>query len=113
MDRVLIARVRQFNRFFSQRIGALDDHYLTRSLSLGQARMLWEISVDDGRDVRWLRTRLELDSGYASRLLRSLEAAALITVAPKDSDRRVHVARLTDAGKAERAALDAASDALA
>lgn len=112
MDAVQVARVRRFNRLVTQRVGALNDHYLARDRSLGEARLLWEIDVE-GRDVRSLRSDLELDSGYVSRLLRSLERAGLVTVGSKDLDRRVRVARLTPAGRAERVLLDQRSDALA
>jgi DNA-binding MarR family transcriptional regulator len=55
---------------------------------------------------------MQLDSGYVSRLLRSLEAAALIEVTPSANDRRIRVARLTEAGLAERAVLDERSTRL-
>ena len=112
MDAVQVALVRRFNRLITQRVGALNDHYLARDRSLGEARLLWEIDVE-GRDVRSLRSDLELDSGYVSRLLRSLERAGLVTVGSKDVDRRVRVARLTPAGRTERVLLDRRSDALA
>lgn len=112
MDSGLVARVRQFNRTVTQRVGALSDHYLARDRSLGAARVLWEIGAV-GCDVRTLRARLDLDSGYLSRLLRSLEAAGLVTVEQKRADRRVRLARLTAAGAAERALLDERSDELA
>ena len=70
MDRDMIEQVRRFNRTVTQRIGALDDAFLARDRPLGQARLLWEIGPD-GSDVRYLRARLDLDSGYLSRLLRS------------------------------------------
>ena len=108
----MVAQVRRFNRVVTQRVGALDDHFLARDHTLGAARLLWEIGPE-GRDVRSLRALLGLDSGYLSRLLRSLEAAGLVTVAPSESDRRVRVARLTGAGLAERAVLDRRSDTLA
>jgi DNA-binding MarR family transcriptional regulator len=57
----------------TQRVGALDDHFLSRDRPLGEARVLWEIGAD-GSEVRALRARLGLDSGHLSRLLRSLEA---------------------------------------
>ena len=107
-----IAQVRRFNRIVTQRVGALDDRFLSRSRPLGQARVLWEIGRQE-RDVRSLRSQLGLDSGYMSRMLRSLEAAGLVTVAPKDSDKRVRIARLTRKGRAERAMLDQRSDELA
>ena len=112
MDSVMIGQVRRFNRIVTQRAGALDDHFLDRARPLGQSRLLWEISPN-GCDVRRLRLRLGLDSGYLSRLLRSLERGGLATVAPDSTDRRVRFARLTAAGLAERAELDRRSDAAA
>lgn len=103
-----IAQVRRFNRLVTQRVGALNDHFLARDRPLGEARLLWEIGA--GADVRELRARLDLDSGYVSRLLRSLEAAGLVTVAASAADRRVRVARLTASGRRERAVLDERAD---
>ena len=110
--RAMVAQVRRFNRLVTERIGALEDHYLARDLPLGQARVLWEIGAG-GCDVRTLRSRLGLDSGYLSRLLRYLEAAGLVVVEPSERDRRVRTAHLTSAGKTERRLLDRRSDALA
>jgi DNA-binding MarR family transcriptional regulator/GNAT superfamily N-acetyltransferase len=108
----MIAQVRRFNRIVTQRVGALDDRFLARDRPLGRARLLWEIG-DEGCDVRSLRSRLDLDSGYLSRLLRSLEADGLITVDESGSDRRVRTARLTAVGAAERAVLNRRSNDLA
>jgi DNA-binding MarR family transcriptional regulator/ribosomal protein S18 acetylase RimI-like enzyme len=112
MERAMIDQVRRFNRAVTQRIGALDDAFLARGRPLGQARLLWEIGPD-GRDVRDLRSRLDLDSGYLSRLLRSLENDGLVTVEVSQVDSRLRTARLTAAGQAERAELDRLSDAAA
>jgi DNA-binding MarR family transcriptional regulator/GNAT superfamily N-acetyltransferase len=107
-----IDQVRRFNRLVTERAGALSDRFLGLGRPLGEARLLWEIGPSGG-EVRRLRARLGLDSGYLSRLLRSLEAADLITVAPGDRDRRIRVARLTGAGRRERERLDRRSDELA
>ena len=112
MDRRMIDQVRRFNRIVTQRVGALDDHFLARERPLGEARVLWEIGAE-GCAVRSLRSRLDLDSGYLSRLLRSLERAGLVTVEASEPDKRLKTARLTSAGVAERAVLDQRSDALA
>ena len=112
MDPGLIASVRQFNRTVTDRIGALDEQYLARSRPLGASRVLWEIA-DSGTDARTLRSRLNLDSGYLSRLLRRLETERLITVVADPFDQRVRVVRLTPAGRSERAVLDGLSDDLA
>jgi DNA-binding MarR family transcriptional regulator/GNAT superfamily N-acetyltransferase len=78
---------------------------------LGEARVLWEIG-ERGCDVRTLRARLDLDSGYLSRLLRALEGAELVRVERSASDQRVRTARLTRRGMRERAVLDRRSDEL-
>jgi len=104
--------VRRFNRVVTQRIGALDDAYLSRGRSLGLSRLLWEIEPA-GSEVRLLRARLGLDSGYFSRQLRRLEADRLVTTDPDDCDGRVRKARLTRKGLAERAVLDSSSNELA
>ena len=112
MDLAMIAQVRRFNRIVTQSVGALNDRFLARDRSLGESRLLWEIGAE-GRDVRSLRAELQLDSGYLSRLLRSLEASGLVTLGPRESDRRVRIARLTRRGTSERAVLDRRSDELA
>jgi DNA-binding MarR family transcriptional regulator len=112
MSEAMVDRVRRFNRTVTARVGALNDHFLGLGRALGEARLLWEIGLD-GCEVRLLRARLGLDSGYLSRLLRSLEAAGLVEVAASGSDRRIRVARLTAEGADERAALDESADELA
>jgi DNA-binding MarR family transcriptional regulator/GNAT superfamily N-acetyltransferase len=112
MDASSVARVRSFNRTVTQRIGALDDRFLGRGRSLGASRLLFEIGLE-GAGVRELRARLGLDSGYLSRLLRTLERERLIEVTPSPADRRVRAARLTPAGRAELALLNQRSDRFA
>ena len=109
---VLTDEVRSFNRIVTQRVGALDDHYLGRDRPLGQDRVLWEIG-SEGCEVRALRSRLGLDAGHLSRLLRALEVAGLVVTEPSTADARIRVARLTTPGLRERALLDERSDNLA
>lgn len=112
MERERIDVVRKFNRTVTQRVGALEDEYLSRDRSLGLSRLLWEIEPA-GSEVRVLRSRLGLNSGYLSRQLRRLESEGLVTTDPDSYDGRVRKVRLTDVGVAERAVLDRASDELA
>jgi DNA-binding MarR family transcriptional regulator/GNAT superfamily N-acetyltransferase len=107
-----IAQIRRFNRAVTQRVGVLSDRYLSRDRSLSGCRVLWEIGRE-GCEVRALRSRLGLDSGQLSRLLRGLEADGLVRLRPSELDGRIRVARLTPAGFAERALLDRRSDELA
>jgi len=112
MPDAIVDQVRRFNRIVTGRVGALNDRFLGRARPLGEARVLWEIGLD-GCEVRLLRSRLGLDSGYLSRLLRSLEAAGLVEVTAGAPDRRKRVVHLTAAGRRERATLDERSDDLA
>jgi len=112
MDDMATRQVRSFNRTLTQRIGALQDKYLARGRPLGASRVLWEIG-EGVTDLRSLRARLGLDSGYLSRLVASLERDGLVAVEPDRADKRVRRVRLTGAGRAERAVLDRSSDELA
>jgi DNA-binding MarR family transcriptional regulator/N-acetylglutamate synthase-like GNAT family acetyltransferase len=107
MDRV--TRVRSFNRTVTQRIGALEAGFLGRDRSLGASRVLFEVG-SDGIEVRRLRARLDLDAGYASRLLRGLEAEGLIRTGRASDDARVRFVRLTPKGRRELAVLNRRSD---
>ena len=101
--------VRDFNRYYTRRIGLLTDRYLGQRRPLSEARLLFEIGA--GADVRDLRARLGLDSGFLSRLLGALQRQGLVTIAAHPRDRRVRVATPTAAGVRARADLDARSRA--
>ena len=103
-----IAQVRRFNRLVTQRAGALDDHFLGRDRPLGESRVLFEIGLA-GADLRDLRARLGLDSGYLSRLVQSLAAKRLVKLRA-GNDERVRRARLTAAGLVELEEMNRRSD---
>lgn len=107
-----IARIRSFNRTVTRQIGALDNHFLGRDRSLGASRLLFEIGPR-GSEIRQLRSKLDLDSGYLSRLLRGLESQGLIRTDPASRDARVRRVMLTAAGRRELAVLNRLSDAAA
>jgi DNA-binding MarR family transcriptional regulator/GNAT superfamily N-acetyltransferase len=107
-----IPTVRSFYRALTLRVGVFTDRFLGRERPLAQSRLLFEIGRE-GADVRELRSRLDLDSGYLSRLLRSLEQQGLVTVAPLESDLRGRRACLTVAGLEELAELDRLGDLFA
>ena len=112
MDADQVRRVRSFNRTVSQRIGALNDRFLDRARPLGEARLLYEIG-SAGAEVRRLRAQLELDSGYVSRLLRSLERQGLVKARAAADDGRVRCLSLTRKGLREVAEYDRRAGALA
>lgn len=104
-----IGQVRRFNRAVTLRIGALEGGFLGRGRSLGACRLLFEVGAG-GVEVRELRTRLALDSGYTSRLLRQLEAEGLVRISASSRDARVRFVSLTRAGHRELAVLNRLSD---
>src|ERR687889_300891 len=112
MHERLIEQVRRFNRAVTLHVGALESSYLQRGRPLSEARLLHEVGRN-GIDVRTLRERLKLDSGYVSRLLRSLEAQGLVQTGNRTGDRRIRRVVLTPKGCSERATYDALSDDLA
>jgi DNA-binding MarR family transcriptional regulator/N-acetylglutamate synthase-like GNAT family acetyltransferase len=112
VDATAVAQVRRFNRVVTRRVGALDEGYLARDRPLAASRVLWEVGAD-GLDVRTLRARLDLDSGYLSRLLRSLEDEGLVEVVPDPADGRVRRVERTLAGQAEFDAMEELSNDLA
>lgn len=101
----LVPTVRSFYRALTLRVGVFTDSFLGRGRPLAQARLIFEIGKD-GADVRELRSRLDLDSGYMSRLLRSVESDGLVELIALESDLRSRRARLTAAGLKELNQLD-------
>jgi DNA-binding MarR family transcriptional regulator/GNAT superfamily N-acetyltransferase len=110
-----IAVLRRFNRSFTARIGVLEDRFMGLDRPLGHARVLFEIgrAHEGAVAVKDLRSDLELDSGYVSRILRALESDGLIEVVADPADARQRVARLTVEGADEWQRLDDRSDQLA
>lgn len=94
-----VAAFRRFNRYFTRRIGALDDHYLGQNRPLGEARLLFEIG--DGVPLRELRARLGLDAGYLSRMAKALQAQGMVRLSVHTGDNRLRMIELTPAGRVE------------
>jgi DNA-binding MarR family transcriptional regulator/GNAT superfamily N-acetyltransferase len=113
MDRDQVEQVRRFNRLVTRRIGALSDDYLSRGRPLGEARLIFEVGAAGGTDLGRLRSMLGLDSGYMSRLLRSLEAQEMVEVRRKVGDGRAREVIPTAKGRKEFAAYDSRSAKLA
>jgi DNA-binding MarR family transcriptional regulator/GNAT superfamily N-acetyltransferase len=107
-----IPTVRSFYRALTLRVGVFTDSFLGRGRPLAESRLLFETGRE-GADVRELRARLDLDSGYLSRLLRSLERQGLIEVATLESDLRGRRACLTAEGLAELEELNRLGDRFA
>lgn len=104
-----IAAVRRFSRFYTRRIGALQEGLLQSRFSLTEARVLYELANRDAPSATEIAGELDLDAGYLSRILQRFEREALLLRTPSAIDRRQSVLRLTAAGHAAFAPLDAGS----
>ncbi|HEY3021880.1 MAG TPA: bifunctional helix-turn-helix transcriptional regulator/GNAT family N-acetyltransferase, partial [Solirubrobacteraceae bacterium] len=104
-----VASVRAFNRFFTRRIGVLQEGLLHTPYSLTEARILFELGQRDTLAVADLRAELGLDAGYLSRLLARLAGAGLVARRRAEHDARRQEVALTASGRAACADLDARS----
>jgi len=108
-DDAAVAAVRGFNRFYTNVIGLLRGKYLDTAYSLTEARLLFELAQRDTSEVTDLRRTVDIDPGYLSRILAGFESDHLIGRQRSAADARRQVIRLTDAGRAVVAGLDARS----
>jgi DNA-binding MarR family transcriptional regulator/GNAT superfamily N-acetyltransferase len=109
MDSARIEAIRRFNRFYTRRIGVLQEGLLQSPFTLAETRVLWELAHADapgGPRATGLARTLELDPGYLSRLLRGLKDRGLVATARSDSDARQQHLQLTPAGRRAFAPLE-------
>lgn len=107
-----VAAVRAFNRFYTRRIGVLDEGLSQTEFSLAEARLLWELAHASAPvGASQLSRELRLDLGYLSRLLKGLRERGLIKARANPADARQSLLSLTAAGKRAFAPLDQGSQA--
>ena len=105
-----VSALREFNRFYTARLGLLRKHHLDGDFSLTEARTLYEIGAHPGLTATELREALSLDRGYISRLLASLTRRQLIRQTTSNSDAREKLLSLTPSGSRAVAQLNESSD---
>ena len=101
-----VAAIRAFNRFYTGKIGVLDEHFLRSDFSLAEGRVLYELAHRETASAAELARELALDPGYLSRLLAAFEKRGLISRKPSLADGRQTVIALTKKGRAAFAPLD-------
>ena len=104
-----IAAVRAFNRFYTRKLGVLDQHLMQSPFSLSEARVLYELAHRDDLSAKEIGAELGLDAGYLSRIVQNFDESGLITRKPLASDRRQYRLALTARGSQAFAKLDRSS----
>lgn len=94
-----ISAVREFNRFYTTRLGMLHKMHLDGDFSLTQARILYEIGADPGVTASSLREMLDLNAGYLSRILALLAKRKLVHRTRSKQDGREKLLALSPAGE--------------
>ena len=97
----IIDKVREFNRFYTNVIGLLDRHFLDTPFSLTEGRVLYEISHTELCTAKKIRSNIDIDEGYLSRIIDKFIEKGLVRKTPADEDRRLHLIVLTEKGKRE------------
>lgn len=114
MDRnqELIDKIRSFNRFYTNVIGLLDQHFLASPFSLTEGRVLYEICNTDDCSAKKIREKIIIDEGYLSRILDAFTRRGLIKRTPSPRDGRLLIIVPTDKGRREFASLNDNSNIL-
>ena len=105
-EQTLIDRIRDFNRFYTNIIGLLDKHFLDTPFSLTEGRVLYEISHTEECTAKTIRSKIDIDEGYLSRIIDKFIHNGLVKKTPASRDRRLHIILLTDKGRREFAKLN-------
>ena len=103
-------KIRNFNRFYTRIIGAVNQSVLNSPFSLAEARVLYEIKHTENPTASEINVELELDPGYLSRIIRRFEHDELLTKERSALDGRAYLLKLTPRGEHVLTALEKASD---
>lgn len=92
-------RIRDFNRFYTEKIGVLQEGLLDSPFSLAEARVIYEVANTKQPAAAAIGKRLNLDRGYLSRILQRLTEAGIVDRARSERDGRERLLWLTREGR--------------
>jgi DNA-binding MarR family transcriptional regulator len=95
----MIDKIRSFNRFYTNVIGLLDQHYLESPFSLTEGRILYEICNTEDCSAKKIREQIVIDEGYLSRILDNFVKQGLIKKTRSSTDGRLWVIVPTEKGE--------------
>jgi DNA-binding MarR family transcriptional regulator/GNAT superfamily N-acetyltransferase len=101
-----VQAVRRFNRFYTRRIGLLEDHLPSSVLSLPEGRIVYELAAGDARTAAALSRTLDMDKAQLSRLLVRLADKGLVEARGDPANARRKILSLTGAGESAFASMD-------
>lgn len=101
-----VAAVRAFNRFYTRKLGVLDQQLMKSPFSLSEARVLYELAHRDELAAKQIGIELGLDPGYLSRIVQKFDDDGLISRKPLPTDRRQYRLALTAKGRQTFAKLE-------
>jgi DNA-binding MarR family transcriptional regulator len=108
----VIDKIRAFNRFYTNVIGLLDQHFLDSTFSLTEVRVLFEIRHTQVCSAKKIRANIAIDEGYLSRIINKFIRLGLVKKSPSPADRRIHLITLTEKGQQEFSRLNDNSNKL-
>ena len=108
----MIDEIRAFNRFYTNVIGLLDQHFLDSPFSLTEGRVLYEIYTTGECSAKEIRKSILIDEGYLSRILDNFVKQGLIRKTRSPEDGRLWLILPTERGKREFASLNQSSNRL-
>ena len=107
-----INKIRSFNRFYTNILGLLDQHFLDSPFSLTEGRVLYEICTSEGCSAKKIRENILIDEGYLSRILDTFVKRGLIKKTRSSDDGRLWLISPTEKGRREFAGLNDNSNRL-
>jgi len=94
-----VSRVRLFNRFYTGRIGLLEEHLAASDFTLAEARVLYELAKRSAETAADLTRVLGMDKAHASRILARLRTRGLVDASISPNHGKQRLLSLTDAGR--------------
>ena len=106
-----VARVREFNRFYTKQIGVLQEGLLDSAYSLTEVRIMYELSQRTDTTASELAELLGINHGYLSRILKRFKSLGFIERRRSRVDGRQLLLNLTAKGRRLYAPLDGQANA--